>query len=126
MRTKDYWKGRPKLQAWFKSGEDAEALKQHFARARAAGRTFARAPGGWVTEWLVPAAEAAARGRFPAPAPEDHELAEALRVVGDHLGTHDPVEIHRSLVLRAASALARSREAAAAPARPLRDAVNGS
>ena len=110
MRSKDYWKGRPKLQAWFKSKTDAETLRQHFERARSAGRTFARAPGGWVTEWLIPAAAAASRGYFPAPGPEDDEFLAALQVVRDRYAFTDAEEAKRRLVVLTARALRNGRD----------------
>ena len=110
MRTKDYWKGKPKLQGWYKAPKDAAAVKDAFERAKAAGRTFARAPGGWVTEWVVPAAQAAARGHFPAPGPEDEEYRQALLVVGQHYAMEDAEEIKRRLVVLAARSLRTGRD----------------
>jgi hypothetical protein len=110
VRTKDYWKGRPKLQAWYKSKADADTLRQHFERARLAGRTFARAPGGWVTEWLIPAASAASRGFFPAPGPEDDEFARALEVVRERYAFADAEEAKRRLIVLTARSLASGRD----------------
>ena len=110
VRTKDYWKGKPKLQAWFKSRADAEALRAHFQAAKAAGRTFARAPGGWVTEWVVPAASAAARGQFPGMAPENEEYRQALALVADAYVVSDMDELERRLVVLTARALRAGRD----------------
>jgi hypothetical protein len=115
VRTKDYWKGRPKLQAWFKSRADSEALRRHFEHARSSGRTRARAPGGWVVEWLISAAAAAARGQFPAQAQESDDYRAALEVVAQRYGLSDQEEAKRLVVSLTARALRSGRDPFAVP-----------
>jgi hypothetical protein len=110
VRTKDYWKGKPKLQGWYKTPRDAAAVRDAFERARGAGRTFARAPGGWVTEWVVAASQAAARGHFPAPGSEDEEYRAALAFVGHQYAMEDPEELKRRLVVLTARSLRNGRD----------------
>jgi hypothetical protein len=110
VRTKDYWKGKPKLQGWYKTRRDAEAVKESFERAKGAGRTFARAPGGWVTEWVVQAADAASRGHFPAPGPEDDEYRSSLALVREQYAMDDVEELKRRLVVLTGRALRNGRD----------------
>lgn len=115
MRNKDYWKGRPKLQAWFKSKEDAEALRLHFEHARAGGLTRARAPGGWVAEWIVGAAAGVSRGEPGAPPREREDAGEALDMLARRYGVTDAEEMKRLLVTLTARALRAGRDPFAVP-----------